>query len=198
VAQLDAYIGAECPEYQSDLVTQILMIGDFYPLTIYVGMVFAMFFHYDVFFVCINLIIYWDLAVNYILALAVQEPGPLGTDCPWLWEMPSYHSELIVMFGSLFTFLAITKDWTVTRHSLNSSLLATFLVLFYRIYANINTPAQLYVGALVGVGNALLGYLFIWHIVVPIMPLFSSSRIAYMLGFENYFFKDRYDEFIVK
>jgi len=195
VWNLDAYIGDECADYESDFVTKTLMVVDFWWLPWYFIMVTAMIFYCDVFFLMVTLLTWYDLAVNYILNLAIQETSPIE-GCVWFWEMPSYQTELLVMLGTLFTLMAISRDYSIGTQSLRILLLFSYSIVFYRAYAHINTPDQLYAGALVGLANGLIGYAVFWFLVLPSLPVMRAGMQRF--GVVNMFFQDRYDMFVFR
>lgn len=188
IEQLEVYTALRCvPHYDYGYFTRFLVICQFFPLYLTIGM-WAMTFIYkyqEIYFRFFSI----GLTLNWLLNLALQymfRQRPHIQGCGGGYSMPSWHSQHVFFFYTIvITYLIIQK-----RHmgAFNLLLLNAVpaLVCASRLTLGFNTFSELMVGNIVGVAFAAISQLVVFKWLRPKVPKLLEYRLVQWLGYRDH------------
>ena len=120
--------------------------------------------------------------------MIIRQSSSIGDNCIYHYELPSYSSQLMFCYITLFIFLKLSKKSNISLWSMLYISTFGYLILFQRIYRKVNTPNQILLGALIGLLDGLIGFLIFYFIIYPNSPYIEKWNIIKKLNIKNHFF----------
>lgn len=196
---IDKIIGDECDVIKTNLLTHILFPLDFFPYIIIGSNLFSTFWCWDIFFISITCIVWIDLSINFILTHIIKQYSPIGSNCIYSYQMPSYAAQLLAIYLTLFVLLMLKRKSKVSIKATLWVIFFSYAILFQRVYRKVNTPNQLIAGSFIGFVNGVIGFLFVYYVIQPNSAYVESLRIMKYLDIKNTFFlTDNYEIRLLK
>lgn len=155
-----------CRHWNDSNFANLLFQLDFYTSPLILGSTFtATFFYWDLFFLAISSVIFSGLGINYLLTYLIQDYGPQGPDCFYGYQTPSYVTQLITEYAVLFVLLAIYRRYIPDIWTLFYIFFGFVMIVFERVYRQVDYPYQTLAGFGVGLVTGTLGFLIAFGIL---------------------------------
>lgn len=173
-----------CPEYVDSLWGAFLVLADFFPVTITLIFFGASLIRAEFVLFYISLGLTVDYWLNYALRAAIGDPPPTP-GCGEAGEMPALATQHAV-FITAMALLVICR-WRVYFSEWKTFVLFAFvsIVTYARVYIGYNTPAQLLVGAAVGLAHALCWFALFHWLLAPRVERVIRWPLVRWGGFKN-------------
>lgn len=162
---------------------------DYYPVYVYF-MVWAIFLATgSIFFYFLGTGMTIDKLLNLTLRYVFHQKGFNKT-----YQMPAMSSQLSVYMLTMMLFFIVVYRVRATPYRI--LLATTFLtsVVYARSYLNINTPMQLFVGALVGALDASVQSFFLYTLIYRNRLWFIETSLAKLCDLRIVYMKDIIEE----
>lgn len=174
--KLNRLVVPDCPLYEQNALSHLLVALDFYPLALTLGMfVWSMVRRHELLLTLLS----FSLTADWLVAFGLQHlfgtPGPYGPACGGDQEMPSFSTQHITTFGLLW-FAAMHRHADTTHVAALAGF--QFAAVGARVYIGTNAPVQLLAGTAVGVLNAVVFYLIFWVLVRPFVATILQWRLC--------------------
>lgn len=172
-----------CPLYDASIWGASVTVAlDFYPIFLTVGLYAVALYQYELYLALVSfgLTFNWGLSVFLQRAIFMQ-PGH-SPDCGSPFQMPSFSSQLIVMFTTMMSCYMVVWGKRYPGKLVLIMQLFNACVLISRIFIGINTRAQLLAGALVGFVVGYIYHLFIMRILYPYFGRILTMEWIKFLG----------------
>ncbi len=186
LSRIECSVVGVCPLYESSTIGPYLLLADYYPILLSMVLYGIGLFHFELYFFFLGLALNIDWLVNWGLRVAIgggeRFPGCGGSG----HEMPSYASQHItVLLTMLFLLFMVWHKQRVTAMKLLSLNLLIVVILGARVYIGTNTPVELLIGALVGVGEGVILHLAIFYGAYPYFDTILGWRLCRLFSAEN-------------
>jgi hypothetical protein len=178
-------IVADCPLFVGDTIwSGVFVIMDYYPTILTVLMYAFSLYYYELYTFLVGLVLSFDFLLNwglrYAIATTSRYPG-CGTE----YEMPSFSSQHACVFLTMiFTFFSLWNK-VVPPHRLILLNVVVLSVITARVFIGINTPLELFVGAVVGVAEGIVFQLIIYYMIYPHFTSILKWRFVRVIGLED-------------
>lgn len=172
-----------CPLYDASIWGAAVTVAfDFYPIFLTVGIYAISLYQYELYLALVSfgLTFNWGLSVFLQRAVFMQPGAFPGCGSPF--QMPSFSSQLIVMFTTMMSCYMVCWGKRYPGKLVLIMQLFTGIVLISRIFIGINTRPQLLAGALIGFILGYIYHLFIMRILHPYFGDLLRWRWIQMLG----------------
>jgi len=166
--RIEDCVVADCPLYRKTFFSPILLVGDFYPLVLNIGMYAISLFRFEIYLFVLSACLTGNMIINFFISKVLVESPNRFHNCGSPYQMPSLSSDHIVFFTTaMLTFVIMWRHQTIS--SLRILMLeALFLfVLTSRVYIGINWPSELILGALLGFIEALIFQTVFYYWLYP-------------------------------
>lgn len=183
---LECAITDVCPLYDSNVWgSEVAIALDFYPLFLTLGIYIVSLYKYELYFAIVSVILTMNWGINTFLQRVVFGESARFIGCGSAYQMPSFSSQHIVLFEVLMTLYMITWGRRVFVKLTILLRLFSFAVLTARIFIGINTPQQLFMGALAGFVEGLIFHMIILYIAFPYFGDVLNLTLIRWMGLED-------------
>lgn len=173
-----------CPHFRANWPSGFLVAFDYYPIFLFVATFSISIYYSDIFLALLGFALSFDWFLNYALAQAFRQP-PVTPGCGPEFEMPSFSSQHAVFFACSLWIFALLYNYRVSPPRAIGLTFLLGTVMYARLYIGIASPAQLLVGALVGVIESSLFMLFIHLAIYPRVRRILRWRFFRFMGYER-------------
>lgn len=165
------------------------ILVDYYPVYIYF-MVWAIFLATgSMFFYFLGTGMTIDKLLNWTLRYAFHQKGFNGT-----YQMPAMSSQLSIYILTMMLFFVVVYRIRATTYRVFLATVFLASVVYARSYLHINTPTQLFVGAMVGFLDALVQSFVMYTLLYRNRLWFVQTAFAKLCGMRIVYMMDIPDD----
>ena len=191
--KLNRVVTPECPLYDGDIpLSYLLVLADFYTIILTLSMwIWSAIKSKQLLLLLLSIALVVDWIVNVILQAIIRQPGPFSSGgCGGIYEMPSFATQHITMFCTVFaTYICYWRLSMTSWYAFLFVFLQT-LVIFARAYIGINTSNQLIIGSAVGILDAIIFMLIYSYWIEPSIPAIMQWKLSQFLELRDDYHHD--------
>lgn len=203
LTKLNRVVHPECPLFNEDIpLAYLLVLADFYSIILTLSMwIWSAIKSKQILLLLLSIALVLDWLFNLALQAIFRQAGPFSAlGCGGTYEMPSFSTQHITMFCTVFT--SYVCYWRLSMTSWYAFLFVFLqtLVVFARAYIGINSSIQLLAGSFVGIFDAVMFMLIFAYVIEPRIPLILTWRLAQFLDLRddyNHELKTKYTHFYI-
>jgi membrane-associated phospholipid phosphatase len=158
----------ECVVYEDNFFGAMLVLANLFPIILPLVIVIVSWTMQELLLTIIGLIMSTNYWLNYGLQYAIRQPPPT-VGCGNTYEMPSLATQYAVMIALIYVYCVNAWKLYASEMRIILSVVAVTVFTYARIYIGFNTPAQLYVGAMIGAAYGTAWFLVILFVIAPRM-----------------------------
>jgi len=177
IDRLNGVYDRVCPEFEVNWFSGFLVALDYYPLALWLGTFSISIYSNDLFLALLGVWLTLDWWVNKGLRWAIRQPPPTP-GCGARFEMPSFSAQEATMFITVLWLFMVLYGYRALPVRAFGLVFFAGIVMYARVYIGLASPAQLIVGALVGLASGLLFHALVYWLVRPRVGEILAWRVC--------------------